>query len=130
MTSSVDRNESEDDAVQDGAIDALVSAARSTRPQGLPHGRYYIAPDSAEPFPASVWGRVEIEAVEEAVARIDARLERVLSEKERSEPDPRTPSVFYVTDEERSSLIEMGGQAVAEMLSEFAREEASPGRDR
>lgn len=125
MASSLVGNEEEDGPVEDDGIDALVVAARSTRPPNLPHGRYYIAPDSAEPYPDSVWGRVNIEAVEEAFDRINARFERILPAQEKGRPDVRTPSFFHVTEEEHSSLLEMGGTAVAEMLRDFAREEGS-----
>lgn len=53
-------------------ITALAPAERSPLEERIRHrrdGPYYIAPDSAEPLPESIWQRIDLTVLHEAVVR-------------------------------------------------------------
>lgn len=57
-------------------VAALSSAERSPLGDRIRHrrdGPYYIAPDSAEPLPDSIWQRIDLEVLHDAVERSNQR---------------------------------------------------------
>lgn len=69
---------------------------------------YFIAPDSAEPWPDAVWDRVDPAAVVEAVERLAAR-EAPLRAAQRAQLAGQ--GGFAVSEKQRALLRSIGGQA-------------------
>jgi hypothetical protein len=83
------------------------------------HGVYYVLPDSGESFTASLWERVDRNALEDSWAQIVEDATADLDEAERKRPDVLGGSVFYVPRAERELLSSVGGEQTKAALALF-----------
>jgi hypothetical protein len=105
----------------------VTQTAASTRPKNAPHGQYYLAPDSAEPIPDSLWQRLDLKILDQAIKATNERQLAYLSEEERSKPNLMTPSMFFVSPEEAETLLKLGGSEVQDLLDDFSAEDRASG---
>lgn len=83
-------------ASDDEEIAALSSKDGSPLEERIRHrrdGPYYIAPDSAEPLPDSIWQRIDLDVLSAAIDRANAR-----EHAEQSKADVAFPCVLAETD--------------------------------
>jgi len=75
-------------------------------------GRYLVFPDSALALPASIWQRVDPDALDIEVASVNDRLQGI--------PEGVAPA-YYVSPEQRTFLAGLGSPAMNALVDSFDR---------
>jgi hypothetical protein len=77
-------------------------------------GPYIVAPDSADPWPDAMWNRLDLEALDAEITRLQEH------QGARSAADRHVhtePSGVYFSVTDRELLLEIGGHALASSLT-------------
>lgn len=90
------------------------------------HGRYIVAPDSADPLPPHMWTGLKQKDIEAEVARVRER-PRPGAEKEHDKFGVLVPPAFYISPAERAFLLKIGSGAMKGLLRDLDRASAQAG---
>jgi hypothetical protein len=85
----------------------------------LAHGPYYVAPDSADPLPSTIWTRADPDDLTAEFEQLNELAVDGLTEAEKDAPDVMTHGFFYLKPAQREYLESVGGTAVRELLATF-----------
>lgn len=70
---------------------------------------YYVAPDSAEPWPDEIWQRIDLAKLTESVEQMDD-FDATATDEQRKQYT--TPAGFYIPQEDRDFLKRIGGPSI------------------
>lgn len=83
-------------------------------------GPYYIAPDSAERIPDSIWQRIDLDDLAVATKRANDALRSELTEAELADPNPPLPLGNYMPKGARDLVRRIGGPVAEKVLNELS----------
>jgi hypothetical protein len=123
----LDEAESDGDSAEFEAQSASVPLPpHVSRLKAQGRGPYYVAPDSAEALPESIWQRIDAGDLAEAASRANLQLTEDLSADDMKRPNPPIPMGNYMSREARQLLNEIGGPTAAKVLNGLDPLEPAP----
>jgi hypothetical protein len=99
------------------SYDVVASAPYEQRVRKQERGLYFIAPDSAEPIPQSIWQRIDLRDLLRATKRANEQLRTELTLEERERPNQPLPLNGYMPKDAREFLAELGTDSALEILN-------------
>jgi hypothetical protein len=106
---------------EQSSIDEMIESNKNLKPVDLGRGQYYVAPDSAEPLPDTLWEGLDLGDLESVVQEFNERLRSNLEVREGGTLTTTAEATFYVSDEERQTLSDVGGPALEALLEDFRK---------